>query len=97
LTLVDGNLVVAQGELPSGLVTRFRKPPDPQKLWIEERLGEFHYPRALVDSLIGEDNGPRSRLFLNGKQVGETNGIHTAFRYRKGFVLVGRDGVYLRK
>ncbi len=97
LALVKGDLVVAQGELPNGLVTRFRKPDDPKQLWIEERLGEFHYPRALVDNLIAEDNGPHSRLFVNGKLAGESNGIHTAFRYRKGFVLVGRDRVSLYK
>ncbi|HEV2690150.1 MAG TPA: hypothetical protein VGV35_16445 [Bryobacteraceae bacterium] len=97
LTLVNGNLLVAQGELPNGLVARFRKPPDPKQLWIEERQGEYHYPRALAGALVGEDNGPHSRLFLNGNLVGETKGIHTAFRYRKGFVLVGRGGVYLRK
>ena len=97
LALVDGALLVAQGELPNGRVTRFRKPSDPNELWIEERQGEFHYPRALTDTLIGEDNGPGSRLFLNGKLVGETHGIHTAFRYRRGFVLIGHDGVYLRK
>jgi len=97
LALVDGDLIVAQGELPDGRVARFRKPSDPKQLWIEERLGEFHHPRALADDLIGEDNGPHSRLFFNGNLVGETNGIHTALRYRKGFVLVGRDGVYLRK
>lgn len=97
LELVNGDLVVAQGEMPNGRVARFRKPSDPKQLWVEERLGEFHYPRALAGGLIAEDNGPHSRLFLNGKQVGETGGIHTAFAYRKGFVLVGRDGVYLRK
>jgi len=29
--------------------------------------------------------------------VAGTGGIHTAIRYRKGYVLVGRKGVYLRK
>ncbi len=97
LSLVAGDLMVAQGELPNGRVAQFHKPSDPKQLWIEKPLGEFHYPRALADSLIGEDNGPHSRLFLNGELVGETNGIHTAIRYRRGFVLVGHDGVYLRK
>jgi hypothetical protein len=97
LALSNGNLLVAQGELPNGQVSRFRKPPDPKQLWIEEKLGEFHHSRALTANLIGEDNGPHSRLFLNGKPVGETTGIHTAIRYRKGYVLVGRKGVYLRK
>ena len=97
LALVNGDLMVAQGELASGRAARFRKPADPKQLWIEERLGEFHYPRALAGNLIGEDNGLHSRLFMNGKPVGETPGIHSAFRYRRGYVLVGRDGVYLRK
>jgi hypothetical protein len=97
LQLVNGDLMVAQGELANGRVARFRKPADPTQLWTEERLGEFHYPRALAGKLIGEDNGPRSRLFLNGKVAAETNGIHSAFRYRRGYVLVGRAGVYLRK
>jgi hypothetical protein len=97
LQFVNGYLMVAQGELANGKVARFRKPPDPTQLWVEERVGEFHYPRALAGKLIGEDNGPRSRLFLNGKVAAETNGIHSAFRYRRGYVLVGRDGVYIRK
>src|SRR5258708_1734666 len=67
------------------------------QLWMEELIGTFHYPRALAGKLIGEDNGPHSRLFLNGKVAAETNGIHSAFRYRRGYVLVGRDGVYVRK
>jgi FG-GAP repeat len=96
LALVDADLVVAQGELPNGRVARFRKPPDPKQLWIEELLGELHYPRALAGTLIGEDNGPHSRLLVNGELAGETNGIHSAFRYRNGFVLIGRDGVRLR-
>jgi hypothetical protein len=97
LHLVNGDLLVAQGELANGRVARFRKPADPTQLWVEEPLGEFHYPRALAGKLIGEDNGPHSRLFLNGKVVAETNGIHSAFRFRRGYVLVGRDGVYIRK
>ena len=97
LEWLDGALMVAQGEMANGRVARLRQPADPKQLWIEERVGDFHYPRALMDGLIGEDNGPYSRLFLNGKMIGETNGIHTAFRYRKGFVLIGRDGVYVRK
>jgi hypothetical protein len=96
LALVDGDLLVAQGELPNGRMARLHKPRDPKLLWTEELLGEFHYPRALAGSLIGEDNGPRSRLFLNGKLEGVTNGIHTAFPYRDGFVLIGRDGVVYR-
>ncbi len=96
LALTEDGLMVAQGELANGIVARFRKPADPKQLWIEERLGEFHYPRAFTDGLIGEDNGPHSRLFLNGKLVGETAGIHTAFRYRDGFVLVSRNRVRLR-
>jgi hypothetical protein len=95
LVFDHGDLVVAQGELPNGRVARFRKPADPKQLWIEEAIGEFHHPRALAEGLIGEDNGPHSRLFLNGKLVGETDGVHTAIRYRNGFVLVGRSGVRL--
>ncbi len=97
LQLVNGDLIVAQGELANGRVARFRKPSDPTQLWMEELIGSFHYPRALAGKLIGEDNGPHSRLFLNGKVAAETNGIHSAFRYRRGYVLVGRDGVYIRK
>jgi hypothetical protein len=96
LALVDGDLLVAQGELPNGRVARLHKPRNPKQLWIEEPLGEFHYPRALTSSLIGEDNGPHSRLFLNGKLAGETNGVHQALRYRNGYVLVGQDGVFYR-
>jgi len=97
LAWVEGDLLVAQGELANGRVSRFRKPPDPKQLWIEEPLGEFHFPRALTGTLIGENNGPRSRLFLNGKLAGHTNGIHTAFRYRHRFILIGPAGVRFRK
>jgi len=93
LAFVDGDLMVAQGELPNGRVARFRKSADPKQLWIEERVVEFHYPRGFTGDLIAEDNGPHSRLSVHGKFVGETEGIHTAFRYRDGFVLIGRDSV----
>jgi hypothetical protein len=96
LALVNGDLFVAQGELPNGRVTRFHKPPDPRQLWTEESLGVFHYPRALAGEFIGEDNGPHSRLFLNGKPAGETNGALDAFSYRQGVVLVERGGVFYR-
>lgn len=94
LALAAGDLIVAQGELPNGRVARLHKPHDPKQLWTEELLGEFHYPRAFTASLIGEDNGPKSRLVLDGKPAGETGGIHTAFPYHEGFVLVGRDRVF---
>jgi len=97
LALLNGDLIVAQGELANGRVARFHMPPDPKQLWIEEALGEFRYPRALTSTLIGEDNGAHSRLFLNGKLIGETNGILGAFRYRDGFVLVAHDKVVYRK
>lgn len=97
LALVNGDLMVAQSELPNGRVARFHKPADPTQLWIEESIGEFHYPRGFTGNLIAEDNGPHSRLVMHGKLVGETNGIHTAFRHRDRFVLIGRDGVYVRK
>ena len=94
LELNDDDLTVAQGELANGRVARFHKPADPKQLWTEQRLGEFHYPRALAGALIGEDNGPHSRLFLDGKPVGETDGTLAAFRYRKGYILVSRNAVY---
>ena len=97
LALVDGDLMVSQGELANGHVSRFRKPPDPKQLWIEERLGEYHYPRGFTGTLVGEDNGRHSRLFLNGKLAGETNGIHTAIRYRNGFILIGMASLRLVK
>jgi hypothetical protein len=101
LALNGEDLIVAQSELADGLVSRLRKPADPQKLWTEERLGTYHFPRALAviksGILVSEDNGPHSRLFFNRKLVGETSGLRAAFPYRTGFVLVGRDAVYLRK
>jgi hypothetical protein len=95
LSLSGGDLIVAQGELPNGRVARFHKPPDPKQLWIEEPLGEFHYPRALAGRLIGEDNGRHSGLFLDGKPIGETRGVHTAVSYHDGWILIGRRGVRL--
>ena len=38
LALVNGDLLVAQGELLNGRVARFHKPPDPKQLWTEESL-----------------------------------------------------------
>jgi len=92
LVLENGDLLVAQGELPEGRVARFRKPADPKQLWTEELIGRYHYPRAFTGVLIGEDNGPHSRLSVHGNLVGETNGVHIAFPYRTGFILVGKDG-----
>ena len=102
-----GELVIAQGEMVQGRVTRLRKPDDPKQLWIEERLGELHYPHALLNTskgvLIGEENGPHSRLFAlrpgtsTLRQIGETNGVHTALAYGTRVILVGRNSIYLRK
>lgn len=44
LALEHGDLIVAQGELPEGLVSRLRKPEDPRKLWTEIPLGSFIIP-----------------------------------------------------
>lgn len=94
----DGHaLTAAQGELYEGGVFRFTRPADPTQLWPEDKLGFYHYPHALADTLWSENNGPGSRFFRDGRLAGTTDGVHTALRWRGGYVLVGRRRIYLRR
>ncbi len=100
LALDGSDLIVAQGELPSGRVSRFRKPADPTQLWIEEPLGVFRYPRALAVVLNpnrdrqGANANPSHNVRLRAAPnvlIGEDN--VAAFPYRDGYVLVTRKRV----
>jgi len=93
----DGAVIVAQGHLANGRVARFRPPPNREKLWIEEDVRVLHYPHALAPGLVAENNGPHSRVFIDGRESTETDGVHTAFKTQFGYVLVGADKVYLRR
>jgi len=93
----DGTLTVAQGHLAEGRVAHFRPPSDVKQLWTEENVVILHYPHAAAPGLVAENNGPHSRVFVNGRLAGETDGVHTAFRTRFGYVLVGAESVFLRK
>jgi hypothetical protein len=100
LALDGTDLIVAQGELLNGRVSRFRKPADPKRLWIEEVLGVFHYPRALavLPAAPARHHSPGTirlltRAVPNGGSVlvGEDN--VAAFPYRGGYVLVSKTRV----
>jgi len=93
----DGTLTVAQGHLAEGRVARFRRPADVKQLWQEENVTILHYPHAAAPGIVAENNGPRSRVFIGGREAEATDGAHTAFRTRFGYVLVGAEGVWLRK
>ena len=95
LALDGPDLIVAQGELPIGRVSRFRKPADPKERWIEVPLGIFHYPRALAHGLIGEDNGPLSRIFIDGRST-PTAPLRAAFPLPDGYLLVTHTRVVYR-
>ena len=79
--------MVAQGELPNGRVSRFRKPGDPKQLWIEEALGVFHYPRAVAVLPSILPNG--GYVFIGEDNV-------AAFPYRDGYLLVTHTRVVYR-
>jgi hypothetical protein len=100
----DGpDLIVAQGELPQGRVSRFRKPADPTQLWMEEPLGVFRYPRALAVLLTPPRPKPNAislpdvrlltRAAPNGPSVLIGEDHVAAFPYRDGYVLVTRNRV----
>ena len=99
-----GDLIVAQGEMATGRVIRFRKPADPKQLWAEIPLAELHYPHALArvggKIWVAENNGPGSRLLRlpGGMSSRLEDGVHTLIPYRGGALAIGRNGiVYLRK
>lgn len=79
--LYQGDLIVAQGELEHGRVTRFRKPSNPREPWQEVDSWFLSYPRALAASGYG--------LFA-------VEGAVAAFPYGNQFILVERNGVTLR-
>ena len=81
LAFHQGDLIVAQGELERGRVTRFRKPSNPRERWHELDSWFLSYPHALASSDYG--------LFVVEHAV-------AAFPYGRQFILVERNGVTLR-
>jgi hypothetical protein len=92
-----GVLTVAQGHLPDGRVAHFRRAADARKLWTEEDARILHYPHALASGLVAENNGPHSRVLIGGREAQETDGVHTAFLTRYGYVLIGAERIYFRR
>jgi hypothetical protein len=90
-------LIASQREMPNGRLAWFERPADPTQIWTEHRLEaslDLKYPHALAvgdldgdgkpDIVVGENNGPHSRLFVFRNQgegkfqpspVGETSGL----------------------
>ncbi len=99
LAFDHGDLLVAQGELPSGRLARFRKPENPRVLWDEVSVELLHFPRALAVAptgwIAGEDHGPGSRLLRSGEPVLETRGLVAAFAYNGRFLVVSHSRVHL--
>ena len=102
--VLDGtDLIVAQGELLNGRVSRFRRPADPKQLWIEQALGVFRYPRALavLPTAPPRHHSPGNvrlltRAVPNGGSVLIGENIVAAFPHRDGYLLVTRDRVVYR-
>jgi FG-GAP-like repeat len=80
-------LIAAQAEVPAARLAWFEKPADPTQLWEEHRIGGVAGLRflqgldaadfdgdGLVDLVVGENAGERSRLFLLRNQSGGSFG-----------------------
>lgn len=102
-------LVVSEGAADHGRLAWFERPDDPRQLWIEHRLlpdETLHHPQGLLvldekgDMLVGEDNGPESRLFHLENEHGnfKSEVIHRGtparelYRYKKHVALVSEHG-----
>jgi hypothetical protein len=102
LAWLGGDLIAAQGHMPDGAVYRYSPPADRTQQWVETRVGELHYPHAVLSTpagvVIGENAGPGSRVFLltgdrGLTQIGTTDGTHTALRAGEKIALVGAEGI----
>jgi hypothetical protein len=102
LAWLGGDLIAAQGHLAEGAVYRYSPPADRTQQWVERHVADLRYPHAVVSTpagvIIGENNGPGSRVFLlsvNGElqQIGTTEGVHTAFAVEDRVALVGASGI----
>lgn len=82
-------LVVTEGHVDGARLAWFQKPADPKQLWIEHRLAvepELVKPHGLdvgdldgdgrADIVIGENNGPRSRLLVLHNEGGGDFRVH---------------------
>jgi hypothetical protein len=98
LALRGRELYAAQGHMSEGLVLRYSPGTDPKQLWTEKTLATLRYPHALASAqneiVVGENNGPGSRLFITVSgdhliQIGTTDGIHSAFVTGNRILTVG--------
>jgi hypothetical protein len=120
LALLDpaGGLVAAQGEMAEAEVVLFRKPSDPREQWPAQPLDpdiRWAYPHGLLaadfdgdgrsDAVVGENNGPDSRLFIFWNRGQDrflrrplATGIPAlaVFRFGASLVIVGPHGLVTR-
>lgn len=119
LTVLNGgrDLFVAQRDMPDARVTWLERPANPRQLWIEHRLeipGGVRFVSGLLvgnldgtgatSVLVGENNGPQSRLILlkKGTQGGfniswetKTTPILQMLPIETGFIAIGPTNVTL--
>jgi hypothetical protein len=104
-------LVVAQGHLANGRLTRFEKPSNPREQWIAQPMDaglDLRYPHALAslgggEFVVGENNGRASRVILFSKRghrvIGTGAPVHTLLPLDGRIIAIGPHGIesYLRK
>lgn len=102
LALRRGEVYAAQGHMREGRLLRYTRPADATQLWTEQTVARLAYPHALASAgneiVVGENNGPGSRLFISVDgdhlvQIGTTQGTHTAFVLGGRILTVGASAV----
>lgn len=103
LVLRGRELFAAQGHLEDGSLFKYTPGEEPRQLWKEQLLATgLHQPHAMAGGagglVIGENNGPGSRLFevRDGEhleQIAVTAGVHTAFIAGGRILTVGANEI----
>ncbi len=103
LALSGRKLFAAQGHMREGKLLLYTPSPDVTQLWKEQTIATLAYPHALTTAasgeiVVGENNGPGSRLFitLGGDHlllIGTTDGVHTVFAAGSRILAVGAKTV----
>ena len=87
--------------MENGRVARFTKPENPREQWNAVSAHTLRYPHALASSgeglLVGENSGKGSRLFVDDREIGGTDGLIAAYSYGREFILVSHNRVSLRR